>query len=257
MKWIYTKDHSDKFYDELAVICDDLGCSVADMLGAMNAESGVLASARNPHSSATGLIQWMADKTGHYYGFTRDEFAMLSAEWQLEYVKKYFWPYHGKLGSASAVYTAIFLPAFVAQASDPEYVLCARKGNPDERLGWAYASNAVFDANGDGRIQVKELELAIQRNWTGPRCSEMVQRAGLSASATWATPDTEDLTTTWGIQSALVRHGYNIGHSGPAHNGVDGAAGSRTRDAVLRFQLDHGLFSDGIVGPKTRAALAL
>lgn len=39
------------------------------------------------------------------------------------------------------------------------------------------------------------------------------------------------------------------------HTGVDGIFGSNTREVVKEFQADHNLSADGIVGPKTWAAL--
>lgn len=50
------------------------------------------------------------------------------------------------------------------------------------------------------------------------------------------------------IQHALARKGYSPGP-------VDGIWGRMTESAVRRFQLDHGLVADGIVGPKTSAVL--
>ena len=52
------------------------------------------------------------------------------------------------------------------------------------------------------------------------------------------------------VQWHLERKGYDIGASG-----IDGQYGSGTQAAVKRFQADHGLTVDGIVGEKTRAAL--
>ncbi|SMC53616.1 M14 family metallopeptidase [Papillibacter cinnamivorans] len=50
------------------------------------------------------------------------------------------------------------------------------------------------------------------------------------------------------LQALLKKMGYNPGE-------VDGLFGGDTRQAVMRFQRDMGLTSDGIVGPKTREAL--
>ena len=36
---------------------------------------------------------------------------------------------------------------------------------------------------------------------------------------------------------------------------VDGWAGAKTRDAIAAFQGKHGLYVDGMIGPKTWAAL--
>lgn len=51
------------------------------------------------------------------------------------------------------------------------------------------------------------------------------------------------------LQTLLVhRYGYST-------NGIDGIFGSGTRAAVVKFQEKHGLEDDGVVGPKTWAAL--
>ena len=59
-----------------------------------------------------------------------------------------------------------------------------------------------------------------------------------------------DLMTTRGIQGALKQLGYDPGP-------IDGVLGPRTVQAVRLFQSAHWLATDGIVGPKTRDALAI
>lgn len=53
------------------------------------------------------------------------------------------------------------------------------------------------------------------------------------------------------LQRLLSTYGYNLGSKSP----FDGKFGSMTKDAVIAFQHDHGLYEDGIVGPKTWAKL--
>lgn len=243
--WTHTADHSDRFYQVANDISSSLQCQPLHLLGAGNAESGMSAKAENPRSSATGILQWM-QVHWQKWGFTRAQFAALPADEQIQYALKYLAPFKGALTSSAAIYTAVFLPAFVHEADDPTYVLCAR----GEKLGWAYSANAVFDADGDGRITVGELDDAIHRNWTGPRCAEMLARAGITDAPAWATPDPEDLRTTFGVQRVLSRLGYDLGPSG-----VDGMPGTFTRLAVVHFQQRSGLVADGLVGPNTRAAL--
>ena len=48
------------------------------------------------------------------------------------------------------------------------------------------------------------------------------------------------------VQQILQRNNYDIGSYG-----VDGKYGKCTEKAVKQFQTEHGLISDGIVGPKT------
>lgn len=50
------------------------------------------------------------------------------------------------------------------------------------------------------------------------------------------------------LQEKLIRLGYDVGP-------VDGSFGPQTQSAVLAFQRDQNLEQDGVVGPKTRAAL--
>lgn len=50
------------------------------------------------------------------------------------------------------------------------------------------------------------------------------------------------------LQQMLTERGYDT-------RGIDGRFGPNTTEAVKRFQSDHGLDPDGIVGPLTWAAL--
>ena len=52
------------------------------------------------------------------------------------------------------------------------------------------------------------------------------------------------------LQQKLIARGYSVGSYG-----ADGDFGQGTYDAVIRFQRDHGLDADGIVGPATWATL--
>lgn len=52
------------------------------------------------------------------------------------------------------------------------------------------------------------------------------------------------------LQSALIARGYSCGTCG-----VDGSFGNDTHAAVIKFQSDNGLETDGIVGPMTQGKL--
>lgn len=241
---IHTRDLSDMFFEALAAIALELGAKPRDMLCVMMAESGVMAKAHNPNGHASGIFQAMPQTLKNLgWAAGHEAFRALSAEEQLPYVRRYYLPYKGRLGSVAALYVATFLPALLSHASDPNYVLVQR----DTKLGWAYAPNAGFDANHDLAITVRELEQAVNRQCRGPRWQEILQRLGASDEPT-AEPDTFDLTTTIGIQRALVAIGFNPGP-------IDGIPGVQTRAAVRAFQATAKLVIDAVVGPKTKAAM--
>ena len=52
------------------------------------------------------------------------------------------------------------------------------------------------------------------------------------------------------VQDILMALGYDLGRSG-----ADGKFGTKTMEAVKKFQMEHGLDADGIVGPMTYEAL--
>lgn len=59
-----------------------------------------------------------------------------------------------------------------------------------------------------------------------------------------------DAVKEW--QELLIKRGYSCGSAG-----ADGDFGSGTDGAVRKFQKDHGLVVDGVIGEKTQAALKL
>lgn len=54
------------------------------------------------------------------------------------------------------------------------------------------------------------------------------------------------------VQTILQSNGYDVGPTG-----IDGQYGAHTEAAVKQYQSDHGLTSDGIVGPETAASLGI
>jgi hypothetical protein len=256
-----TSDIADNFFPALRSTAAALSTpksqvSPRDMLAVMMSESGVRANAHNngppgaPYEKqyhASGIIQFMpATLTGLGWHFGHERFRQLSATEQLTWALAYYKPYRGHLGSVGGLYTATFLPALVARAGDPAFVLTARDGP----LPWAFTPNAVFDANHDYKITVGELESAVARNCRGPRWMELVGRLG---GLPYVEPEEGlDLGTTMGLQEALHRLGFDCGPT-------DGIPGPRTRAAVLAFQKEHSppLVVDGIYGPRTRHELLL
>lgn len=169
---VHTTDLSDGFFVTIIQIAERLGASPLDILRVCMAESGCRSSARNPTSSASGLIQFMADYWQKTWSFTRDEFTALSAEDQLPCVEEYFRPYKGRLVNVSAVYAAVFLPVVLPHAAEPGWVIAAPKGP----FAWVYSANQGLDVGQKGHIAVNDLRLAVERHCTGPRWAEIVAR---------------------------------------------------------------------------------
>ncbi|MBX3218932.1 MAG: peptidoglycan-binding protein [Labilithrix sp.] len=65
-----------------------------------------------------------------------------------------------------------------------------------------------------------------------------------------ASPDGIDLSTVRGVQTRLKELGFDPGS-------IDGVVGPKTRAALVAFQESRGLTPDGVVGPKTQEALAI
>ncbi|MCA1628053.1 MAG: hypothetical protein LC742_08835, partial [Acidobacteria bacterium] len=110
--------------------------------------------ARNPNSSASGLIQFMRD-TARSLGTTIEAIRGMNATQQLDYVFKYFDQRHlqGKLGTQGGVYAAVG----AGRASRDDDAVLFRKG----RDGDSYRLNAAtWDRNSDGLIRQGELAAA-------------------------------------------------------------------------------------------------
>lgn len=124
-------------------------------------ESGFLPWAKNPHSGALGLIQWVSDasfdataKKAGMPWVKRSMLPQLTAEEQLPLV--FAW-YDGKgvKATSSSIdhYLAVFMPALVGK---PTSYVAAREGTK------AYEQNAGFDREGKGYYTVADIGRSIQ-----------------------------------------------------------------------------------------------
>lgn len=143
------------FRAKLFEVCLDLGWSkveqASNLMACMAFESGesFSPSVKNAAGSgATGLIQFMP-ATARSLGTTTAALAALSATDQLEWVKKYFWPYRNKVQTIQDMYMAILWPAAVGRPNS--YVLFNKTAKPT-----AYRQNAGLDFNKDGNITKEE-----------------------------------------------------------------------------------------------------
>ena len=167
-----TADLSDGFFAKIPPLSEKLQVAQDDLLAVMNFESGVYASAQNASTKATGLIQFMP-QTMRGMGWTRgpDEFRKLTAEEQLPYVERYLGPYAGRMTCLEAAYLAVFLPAYIPQAPNPDYVI-APAGSVIARV-----NPALRDA--DGAIRVSSTRRAVLAAQRSKRWGEIMYRAGL------------------------------------------------------------------------------
>lgn len=134
--------------ESIARVAKNIGVDPNDLAAVISFETGGTfnPNIRNPNSSATGLIQFMAGsggKKGLYYGMTRDQFGRLSFDEQMKYVERYFKErgFDGKRKRDVAdTYTAVAGYGY-------------RKGSK------AYELNKVWDSNGDEYIDKGEMVL--------------------------------------------------------------------------------------------------
>lgn len=132
--------------ESIARVAKNIGVDPNDLAAVISFETGGTfnPNIRNPKSSATGLIQFMAGsggKKGLYYGMTRDQFGGLSFDEQMKYVERYFRErgFDGKKKRDVAdTYTAVTGYGY-------------RKGSK------AYELNKVWDSNKDDYIAKGEM----------------------------------------------------------------------------------------------------
>jgi hypothetical protein len=87
----FTKDKA----ESIARVARNIGVDPNHLASVISFETGgsFNPAAKNPKSSATGLIQFMSGSggtKGKYYGMNRDQFSSLSFDDQMKYVEKYF-----------------------------------------------------------------------------------------------------------------------------------------------------------------------
>lgn len=251
----HTEDLGSSFFTKLDAIAAELWAHPLDLLAVWFSESGVMADAWNDspvdlrpelRDNRVGIAQ-LTPETLRRLGYRGDHgsFRNLAAAEQLEWVRAYFLPFRGKLGSIGAIYVATFLPKLVELAGKESAILAVKAGP----LGRAFDANADVDRNDVYRLRVGELEAAVRKNCVGPRWAEIVTRAGAGERTSDVLPEGIDLGTTLGLERALRRLGYLPG-------ACTGLFGREAQRALVGFQARQELRIDGIFGPRSRAALA-
>ena len=145
----------ENFRERVRFIAEELGADPSHLMSCMAFETGrtFSPSIKNPASSATGLIQFMRD-TAVGLGTTVEELAQMTALEQLEYVRQYFLPYAGKLGTLADCYAAVIWPRAVGKPDD--YVVFGKGSS-------AYEHNAALDFDKNGAVTKGECAAVVQR----------------------------------------------------------------------------------------------
>lgn len=180
-------------------------------------------SIRNPSSTATGLIQFMA-ATARQLGTTTTALAGMSAEQQLAYVEAYLRPYANRIRSLEDLYMSILWPRGIGQALN--WALWASGTQ-------AYAVNRGLDLNRDGRVTKREATAKVRA----------LLAKGMQPGHVWDT------------QTPSVRRVQQLLNAWGADLIEDGVHGPLTTDALRRFQRLRGLSETGTATPATLDAL--
>lgn len=136
--------------ETIARVSANLGIRPNDLAAVISFETGgtFSPSKRNPGSTATGLIQFMAN-TARGLGTTTEALAAMSFDQQMVYVEKYFKSRGfkpGKPQTLADVYTAV-----TGCANNPPGVCYSKySSSPSNREG--YAGNKIWDTDGDGYV---------------------------------------------------------------------------------------------------------
>lgn len=135
-----------EFLPKLERICARLGTETEWVVNVMMMESSLDPARKNPNSTATGLIQFMA-RTARGLGTTVGAIRRMSATRQLDYVERYLQPFAGRLSSQAAVYAAVA----AGRVGSSDRTVFFRRGSRE------YRANRVWDQNRDGAITQGEL----------------------------------------------------------------------------------------------------
>lgn len=142
-------------------ICDRLAFDPNWLMAVMGFETGYTFSpaARNPGSTATGLIQ-LLEASARGVGTSTAQLARMTAVRQLDYVEAYYRPYSGRIRNLGDAYLAVLWPAAVGRPDS--YVMWERDSGPYQR---EYAANSGLDVNRNGVITRGEAVASVNTSY--------------------------------------------------------------------------------------------
>lgn len=205
-----SKGLSPSFYTKLLQISSELGLSSEDLLAVMFSESGVNPTATNSKSNAVGLIQFLPSTLkGLGWAGTPEEFKLIDAEQQLDYVKKHVNSIKsfGPILSAEHYYLSVFYPAAlklpgikqndkstVFIEKNPEFVMVGDKkiskkyhnigiNLPIESEIKAYHANPVFhNKSNPDVITLGDMGVIINQSKSNPSFKQLVSHLSSTPS---------------------------------------------------------------------------
>lgn len=130
---------SSSLAQEIVNVATRLGFDPAWLANLINFETGGTFSpnAKNPYSSATGLIQFM-EATAKGLGTTTTQLAKMSAVQQMAYVEKYLKPYAGRIREPVDLAMAVFYPAAIGKGEGYTFSAAVQKVNPGIKTAGDY-----------------------------------------------------------------------------------------------------------------------
>lgn len=141
-----------EFLRQMEGVAQRVGARPEDLMAVMSKESSLDPAAKNPISTASGLIQFM-ERTARGMGTTTADLRGMSALEQLPYVERYLAPHRGHIGNLEGLYTSIL---YGTPTDDPSRVLFT-KGTD------AFHGNRWYDLDGDGRITAGEATTSVRK----------------------------------------------------------------------------------------------
>lgn len=141
----YTGSDKAAFIKKTAKVAASVGANTSDLIAVMYFESKINPQARNPYSSATGLIQFMAN-TAKSLGTTTAQLLNMGGVEQLDYVEKYLLPYKGKIGNLENLYLSVFYPASINWSDSKKFPQNVVAVNPIFAVNGEITKKTIRDA---------------------------------------------------------------------------------------------------------------
>ena len=113
-----------------------------------------------------------------------------------------------------------------------------------------YGNGIVYTVEGNASNRVKRNSYSLSNSYVSGFGVSDPSASGISISGSTLLRRGSRGYSVERLQKLLIGAGYSVGSYG-----ADGVFGEGTYNAVIKFQRDHGLSQDGIVGPATWNAL--